>query len=50
MRLRWFAVLHGRWIAWKATLLAEVRASWPWRLGRVARRRWQRRWTSLRRG
>jgi hypothetical protein len=50
MRLRWFAVLHGRWIAWKATLLAEVRASWPWRLVRVARRRWQRRWASLRRG
>jgi hypothetical protein len=50
LRLRWFALLHGRWLAWKARLLADVRASWPWRRGRVARRRWQRRWALLRRG
>ena len=44
LRLAWFAVLHARWMAWKEALLAQVRASWPWRAGRVLKRRWQRRW------
>ena len=50
MRMAWFASLHGRWIAWKTALLAQVRASLPWRRGRVARWRWQRRLAALRRG
>ncbi|MBX3654045.1 MAG: hypothetical protein KIS62_19485 [Ramlibacter sp.] len=41
MRLGWFARLHDRWVAWKDALLAQVRASWPWRLARVIRRRWR---------
>ena len=43
LRLAWFARLYGRWSAYKATLLAWVRASWAWRTGRVLRRRWARR-------
>jgi hypothetical protein len=39
MRLAWFARLYGRWTAWKGALLAEVRASWAWRVGRVVKRR-----------
>jgi hypothetical protein len=50
MRLGWFARLYGRWTAWKEALLAYVRASWPWRWGRVARRRWQRQWQLWRAG
>ncbi|MHB8949486.1 MAG: hypothetical protein ACYC4S_10520 [Rhodoferax sp.] len=34
MQLRWFARLYKRWIDWKEALLAQVRASWPWRWGR----------------
>ena len=51
MRMPWFAHLHGRWVVWKDGLLAQVRASWPWRAGRVAKRRarqlvnrWRARW------
>ena len=40
MRLAWFARLYGRWTAWKERVLAEVRASWAWRLARRARRHW----------
>jgi hypothetical protein len=47
MRLPWFAALHARWVGWKTVLLAQVRASWAWRTGRVvkrlARRWWARR-------
>lgn len=43
MRLGWFARWHARWMAWKERLLAQVRASWPWRAARVFRRRWARR-------
>ena len=42
-RLPWFVRLHDRWVAWKAALLARVRASWAWRWGRIVRRRWGRR-------
>lgn len=38
MQMPWFARLHGRWTAWKTRLLAAVRASAPWRLGRMLRR------------
>lgn len=44
MQLAWFARLHGGWMRWKTALLARVRASWPWRLGRVLKRRIGRRW------
>ena len=39
MQLAWFARWHGRWTAWKAALLVQVRASWAWRVGRVVKRR-----------
>lgn len=41
MQLTWFARLYTRWIDWKEALLMQVRASWPWRLGRVLKRRWK---------
>ena len=43
MQLNWFARLYTRWIDWKEALLTQVRASWPWRLGRVLKRRWKQR-------
>ncbi len=46
MQLAWFARLYGRWAVWKAGVLARVRASWAWRVGRVVKRRvarWRRR-------
>ncbi|NDP40017.1 MAG: hypothetical protein GZ093_14910 [Rhodoferax sp.] len=43
MQLAWFARLYTRWIDCKEALLTQVRASWPWRLGRVLKRRWKRR-------
>ncbi|RZI99185.1 MAG: hypothetical protein EOP39_25105 [Rubrivivax sp.] len=39
MQLRWFARLHGRWTAWKADLLAWVRASAVWRSARAIKLR-----------
>ena len=47
MQLGWFATSYARWTDWKAALLAQVRASWPWRLGRVLKRQAQRRWHKL---
>ncbi|HEY5579815.1 MAG TPA: hypothetical protein VIK56_01440 [Rhodoferax sp.] len=44
MQLAWFARLFRRWIGWKKALLDQVRASWPWRLGRVMKHRMKRRW------
>lgn len=38
LRLAWFAVAYGRWTVWKEALLASVRASWAWRVGRVVKR------------
>ena len=46
MTMPWFASLHGRWLAWKAALLARVRASWAWRVGRVFKRRVRRLWAA----
>lgn len=43
MRLAWFALVHRKWFAWKAHLLARVRASWAFRLARVLKSRLQRR-------
>lgn len=39
MQLAWFALWYGRWTVWKASLVARVRASWAWRVGRVVKRR-----------
>lgn len=39
MTLPWFARAYGRWSAFKQRVLAEVRASAPYRLARQARRR-----------
>jgi len=46
MTMPWFAGLYGRWSAWKAALLARVRASWAWRVGRVFKRRVRRLWAA----
>ena len=48
LQLAWFARLYTRWTVWKEALLAQVRASWPWRLGRVMKHRAQQRWARLR--
>lgn len=48
MQLAWFARLFTRWVSWKEALLTQVRASWPWRLGRVMKQRMKRRWQRLR--
>lgn len=48
MRMPWFERTYALWTAWKDALLARVRASAPWRLGRVLKRRWRRRWARLR--
>jgi hypothetical protein len=50
MQLPWFERLYTRWTVWKEGLLAHVRASWPWRWGRVVKRRWQRQWQQWRHG
>lgn len=39
MQLPWFARLHARWTAWKAELLAWVRASGVWRTARAIKLR-----------
>ncbi len=44
MQLGWFARSYSRWSHWKEALLDRIRASWPWRLGRVFKQRWRRRW------
>ena len=47
MQMAWFARLHGSWTAWKAVVMARVRASAVWRTGRALkaalRRAWRRR-------
>jgi hypothetical protein len=47
MQLPWFARLYVRWHHWKGALLTQVRASWPWRLGRVLKHRLRQRWQRL---
>ena len=39
MELAWFARQFERWVSWKEALLAQVRASRAWRLGRMLKRR-----------
>jgi hypothetical protein len=48
MQLPWFARLYTRWTTWKDALLAQVRASWPWRFSRVVKHRIKQRWQRLR--
>ncbi len=48
LRLLWFAWGYAHWLQLKARLLLRVRASWPWRLARVLKRRAQRAWRTLR--
>ena len=47
MQLGWFARTCLRWLDWKDALLRQVRASWPWRLGRVLKHRMKQRWQRL---
>jgi hypothetical protein len=39
LRIPWFAWAYGRFMPWKEALTAWVRASWPWRYGRVVKER-----------
>ncbi len=51
MRLAWFAAVYERWVAWKAGLLASLRASRAWAWGRALKRglaRRLRRWRAMR--
>lgn len=38
MHLPWFAAFYARWVAWKDGVMARVRASWAWRMGRLIKR------------
>ncbi|MGE3065817.1 MAG: hypothetical protein AB7K67_09525 [Hyphomicrobiaceae bacterium] len=52
MQIPWFAALYRKFMPWKDALLAQVRASWAWRVGRLAKMRvhrlGQRAWARLR--
>lgn len=48
MQLGWFARWYPRWKTWKDRLLAQVRASWAWRFGRVLQARLRRRLAQVR--
>lgn len=50
MRLAWFARLYERWSAWKAVLLAWVRASAAWRAARALKLSLRRQWSRWMRG
>lgn len=39
MQLGWFSRFYPPWKAWKDRMLRQVRASWPWRLGRRMKHR-----------
>ena len=39
MQLRWFATFYHWFIPWKDLWLDAIRASWPWRVSRVIKRR-----------
>jgi hypothetical protein len=43
LRIPWFAWAYGYFMPWKEALTAWVRASWPWRYGRVVKERVRRR-------
>lgn len=48
LQLRWLAWGYAHWLVFKQRLLLRVRASWPWRVARVLKRRAQRSWRTLR--
>lgn len=48
LQLAWFAQWYARWLGWKEALLARVRASWPWRFGRMMKTRFRRAWQRTR--
>lgn len=48
LQLPWFTRLYARWTAWKAGLLAWVRASAVWRMARAIKLRLLRRWRGAR--
>ncbi|MGZ5195292.1 MAG: hypothetical protein ACXWJM_09540 [Ramlibacter sp.] len=50
MRLAWFARWYPRWKAWKDGIIAQVRASPAWRMGRRIKARARVRWNAWRRG
>lgn len=39
MQLTWFARLHDWLMPWKYAIFARIRASWPWRYGRMVKTR-----------
>lgn len=39
MQLRWFAAAYHWFVPWKDLWFNAIRASWPWRVGRVIKRR-----------
>ena len=39
LKLHWFARTYQWFIPWKDVWLEAIRASWPWRAGRVMKRR-----------
>jgi hypothetical protein len=42
MRIGWFARAYNWFMPWKEALFARIRASWPWRYGRVVKARAER--------
>lgn len=44
MRLAWFARSYAQWTVWKDSLLLWVRATTPFRIARMVKRRWRQRW------
>lgn len=39
MRIAWFAAAYNWFVPWKDALFAQIRASWPWRYGRMVKTR-----------
>ena len=35
LQIKWFARLYTPWKTWKDRVLAQVRSSWPWRMGHL---------------
>ncbi len=50
MRLGWFAAAYRWFVPWKDAWLGAIRASWPWRVGRVIKFRVRRSVAALWRG
>lgn len=51
MRISWFARAHDIIVPWHDAIFARIRASWPWRYGRIVKERVRRAarniWTTL---